>query len=71
MADTSKNKHYTTIGVYVQIADRVGDIKRSLGLKSVSEAMQVLLAAFDIINNTGHGGRFTEAVKSALEEKRG
>ncbi len=66
----SKNKQYTTIGVYIEIADRVGDIKKSLGLKSVSEAMQVLLAAFDIINSTDHGGRFTEAVKFALEEGR-
>ena len=70
MANTSGNKQYTTIGVYVQIADRVGEIKKSLGLRSVSETMQVLLASYDIINSTEHGGRFTEAVKSAFEEGR-
>ena len=61
---------YTTLSVYPEIADRVVEVKKSYSLKNQSEAVQVLLTAFDIINGTGHGGDFSEAVKSVYEKER-
>ena len=62
---------YTTLSVYPEVADRIVHVKETYHLRNNSEAVRVLLTAFDIINNTGHGGDFTEAVKSALEEGKG
>jgi hypothetical protein len=59
---------YTTLSLYPDIADRIVKVKEDYGLKNNNEAVQVLLTAFDIINNTGHGGDFTEAVKTVLGE---
>ena len=64
----SRNRLYASLGIYAELVDRVSKLKNDLGLGNKSEAVQVLFAAYDIINNTGYGGRFTEAVKSALEE---
>ena len=59
---------YTTLSVYPEVADRIVKVKKDYGLNNNSEAVRVLLTAFDIINNTGHGGDFTEAVKTVLGE---
>jgi len=59
---------YTTLSLYPDIADRIVKVKEEYNLKNNNEAVQVLLTAFDIINNTGHGGDFTEAVKTVLGE---
>ena len=61
---------YTTLSVYPEIADRIVKVKEDYELKNNNEALQVLLTAFDIINNTGHGGEFSEAVKSVYEKER-
>lgn len=64
------NQGHTTMSLHFNVRDSVVNVKKNLKLNSNSEAVQVLLAAYDIINGTGHGGEFTEAVKKALEEKR-
>lgn len=61
---------YTTLSVYPEIADRIVAVKEAYKLKNNNEAVQVLLTAFDIINGTGHGGDFSEAVKSVYEKER-
>lgn len=62
---------YSSLGLPVDVVSKVVDLKEELSLKSNGEAIQVLLAAYDIINGTGHGGEFTEAVKQAIEHGRG
>ena len=62
------NQGYTSLSVHLDVASKVRDVKGELELRSVTETVQVLLAAYDIINGTGHGGRFTEAVKRAFAE---
>ena len=53
------------------MADQVKQIRDDLKLKSNSEAIKVALAAYDVINATGYGDKFTEAVKNAFNNKRG
>ena len=62
------NQGYTSLSVHLDAASKVRGVKDELDLRSMTEAVQVLLAAYDIINGTGHGGRFTEAVKKAFAE---
>jgi len=52
----------------VDVASKVRGVRDDLSLDSNTDAVKVLLAAYDIINGTGHGGRFTEAVKKAFAE---
>jgi len=56
------------MSLYPEVAGKIVDLKKDLKLGSNSQSVKVLLAAYDIINGTGYGGRFTEAVKQALEE---
>ena len=62
-----ENKSYTTLSIYPETASKVILLKKELSLKNNSQAIQILLAAFDILNNTGMGGGFTEAVKQVME----
>ena len=62
------NQGYTTLSVHVDVASKVRGVRDDLSLDSNTDAVKVLLAAYDIINGTGHGGRFTEAVKKAFAE---
>ena len=64
----SETKTYTTMSLYPEVAGKIVELKDDLKLRNNSQSVKVLLAAYDIINGTGYGGRFTEAVKHALEE---
>ena len=59
---------YTTLSIYPAIADRIDTVKTNLGLGNKSQTIEVLLTAYDILNNTGYGGRFSEAVKTVIKE---
>ena len=61
-------KPYTTLGLPLDMANRVIKLRDDQQLGSVNEAVQLLFAAYDIINGTGYGGRFSEAVKATLTE---
>lgn len=63
----SERKVYTTLSIYPEVADRIVSLKKELKLGNASQTVEVLLTAYDIINGSGHGGRFTEAVKQALD----
>ena len=69
MAKTDRPS-YTTVSVYPRVASKIDKVQKGLSLNNRSEAVEVLLAAYDIINGTGYGGRFSESVKSAFEEGR-
>lgn len=62
-----ENKVYTTMSLYPETANKIIELKKDLRLRNNSQAVQVLLAAYDILNNTGLGGGFTEAVKQVME----
>jgi len=62
-----ENKVYTTVSLYPEVASKIVDLKKDLKLKNNSQAVQVLLTAFDIINSTQYGEGFTEAVKEVME----
>ena len=62
------NQGYTTLSVHVEQASKVKGMRDELALGGVDDTVKVLLAAYDIINGTGYGGRFTEAVKKAFAE---
>ena len=62
-----ENKTYTTVSLYPEVANKIVDLKKDLKLKNNSDSVKVLLAAYDILNNTGLGGGFTEAVKQVME----
>jgi len=63
----SENKTYSTLSVYPELIGRIVQLKKDVGLKNNSQAVQVLLTAFDIINSTRYGEGFTEAVKQIME----
>ena len=63
----SEKKVYTPMSLYPEVASKIVDVKKALKLDNNSQSVKVLLAAYDIINGTGYGGTFTEAVKHALE----
>ena len=69
MAKTGKHG-YTTVSVYPDVAQKIEKVQTGLRLNNRNEAVEVLLAAYDILNGTGYGGRFSESVKSAFEEVR-
>ena len=69
MAKTGKHG-YTTVSVYPDVAQKIERVQAGLRLNNRNEAVEVLLAAYDILNGTGYGGRFSESVKSAFEEGR-
>ena len=62
-----ENKVYTTMSLYPETASKIIELKKDLGLKNNSQAIQVLLTAFDIVNSSQVGGGFTEAVKEVME----
>ena len=62
-----ENKSYTTLSIYPEVANKIIELKKDLNLKNNSDSVKVLLAAYDILNNTGLGGGFTEAVKQVME----
>jgi len=62
-----ENKVYTTVSLYPEVANKIVDLKKDLNLKNNSDSVKVLLAAYDIINNTRLGEGFTEAVKQVME----
>ncbi len=64
-----ENKVYTTVSLYPEVANKIVDLKKDLNLKNNSDSVKVLLAAYDILNNTGLGGDFTEAVKQVMERE--
>ena len=63
-----ENKVYTTMSMYPEAANKIIELKKELRLRNNSQAVQVLLAAYDILNNTGYGGKITEAVKQVMEK---
>lgn len=63
-------KKYSPISVRVEVAESFRKMAKDLGFEN-TEALQVVMAAYDIINNTRHGGVFTNAVKKAVTEARG
>ena len=65
----SENKSYTTLSIYPETANKIILLKKELNLKNNSDSVKVLLAAYDILNNTGLGGDFTEAVKQIMERE--
>lgn len=69
VAKTGKHG-YTTVSVYPDVAQKIEKVQVNLRLRNRNDAVEVLLAAYDIINGTGYGGRFSESVKSAFEEGR-
>ena len=64
------SKKYSPISVRVEVAEGFRSLAKSMGYEN-TEALQVVMAAYDIINNTRHGGVFTNAVKKAVTEARG
>ena len=62
-----ENKVYTTMSLYPEVANKIIELKKELKLKNNSDSVKVLLAAYDILNNTVLGGGFTEAVKQVME----
>lgn len=70
MAETDK-QGYTTVSVYPHVAKKIEKVQSGLSLRNKSEAVEVLLAAYDILNGTGYGGRFSESVKTAFNDGRG
>lgn len=62
-------KGYTTVSVYPRVARKIDAVQTHHHLRNRSEAVEVLLAAYDILNGTGYGGPFSEAVKEALKEE--
>ncbi len=69
MAKTDKHG-YTTVSVYPDVAQKIEDVQKGLSLRNRNAAVEVLLAAYDILNGTGYGGQFSESVKSAFKEGR-
>lgn len=70
VAKTVKHS-YTTVSVKPNVAKKIDKVQSGLSLRNRSEAVEVLLAAYDILNGTGYGGPFSEAVKTAFNEGRG
>jgi len=65
-------KHgYTTVSVKPDVAQKIDKVQGDFSLRNKSEAVEVLLAAYDILNGTGYGGPFSEAVKTAFNDGRG
>ena len=64
-----ENKVYTTMSMYPEMANKIIGVKNDLGLKNNSQAIQVLVTAYDIINSTRLGDVFTEAVKEVMERE--
>jgi len=67
VAKTDK-QGYTTVSVYPNVAQKIDKVQSGLKLRNRNQAVEVLLAAYDIINGTGYGGRFSESVRAAFDE---
>ena len=65
----SENKSYTTLSIYPETANKIILLKKELNLRNNSQAIQILLTAFDIVNSSHIGGGFTEAVKQVMERE--
>lgn len=59
-------RRYSPISVRSEVADTFRALAQGLGMEN-TEALQVCMAAYDIINST-HGGSFKEAADRAFKE---
>jgi len=62
-------KKYSPISVRVEVAETFRNMAQTLGYEN-TETLQVVMAAYDIINNTRHSGVFRDAVDKAFKEVR-
>jgi len=63
------SKKYSPISVRVKVAEHFRGMAQEMGYEN-TETLQICMAAYDIINNTRHGGAFTRAVQKAVTEAR-
>ena len=60
-------KKYSPISVRAEVAETFRDLAKGIDMEN-TEALQICMAAYDIINSTNYGGRFTDAVNRAFKE---
>ena len=60
-------KQYSPISFRVDVSTRFRALAQSIGMEN-TEALQVVMAAYDIINNTRYGEYFSDATHKALAE---
>ena len=60
-------KKYSPISVRAEVAETFRDLAKGIGQEN-TEALQICMVAYDVINNTNYGGRFTDAVNRAFKE---
>ena len=60
-------KRYSPISVRADVAQGFRRLAQEANLEN-TETLQVCMAAYDIINSSLYGGKFTEAVKKAFAE---
>ena len=60
-------RKYSPISVRTEVAETFRRFAGGIGMEN-TEALQVCLAAYDIINNTKYSGAFSEAVCKAFAE---
>jgi len=60
-------KKYSPISVRADVAEGFRTLAKGIELEN-TEALQVCMAAYDIINNTRYSGPFKEAVDKAFKE---
>lgn len=61
-------KKYSPISVRSEVAEPFRALARALGMEN-TEALQVCMVAYDVINNTRYSGPFGDAVKTAFKEE--
>ena len=60
-------KKYSPISVRAEVAERFRSLAQGIGQEN-TEALQICMVAYDVINSTNYGGRFTDAVNRAFKE---
>lgn len=58
---------YTTLSIRSEQARAFRDLKEKLSMDA-TETLTVLITAYDLINGSKHGGRFTSSVLKVFEE---
>ena len=62
-------RKYSPISFRVEVAESFRRLAQDVQLEN-TEALQVVMAAYDIINSTRYSGSFGEAVEQAFTEAR-
>jgi len=60
-------KQYSPISVRVEVANQFRQMAQSMNQEN-TEALQIVMVAYDVINNSNSGARFTDAVYKAFAE---